>query len=118
MRAELNPMLLTSWGRHRTQLRPRFRTANANSPKGEFTGPVNAWTIDANDQLFKAEEYRNLIVASNQTASSGWEMSLTSRTRSKTSAMRAVRTGSPLSCWSSSANPAPTSFLPSTTLGN
>ena len=66
MRAELNPMLLNKLGVSTTQVASALSSANANKPKGEFTGPVNAWTIDANDQLFKAEQYRNLIVSSKQ----------------------------------------------------
>ena len=66
VRAELNPMLLNKLGVSTTQVATALSSANANKPKGEFTGPVNAWTIDANDQLFKAEQYRNLIISSNQ----------------------------------------------------
>ena len=66
VRAELNPMLLNKLGVSTTQVATALSSANANKPKGEFTGPVNAWAIDANDQLFKAEEYRNLIISSNQ----------------------------------------------------
>ncbi len=66
VRAELNPMLLNKLGVSTTQVASALSSANANKPKGEFAGPVNAWTIDANDQLFKAEQYRNLIVSSKQ----------------------------------------------------
>ena len=66
VRAELNPMLLNKLGVSTQQVATALSAANANKPKGEFTGPINAWTIDANDQLLKANQYRSLIVASNQ----------------------------------------------------
>jgi multidrug efflux pump len=66
VRAELNPMLLNKLGVSTQQVATALSAANANKPKGEFTGPLNAWTIDANDQLLKANQYRSLIVASNQ----------------------------------------------------
>jgi multidrug efflux pump len=66
VRAELNPMLLNKLGVSTQQVATALSAANANKPKGEFTGPLNAWTIDANDQLLKANQYRSLILASNQ----------------------------------------------------
>ena len=66
VRAELNPMLLNKLGVSTQQVATALSAANSNKPKGEFTGPMNAWTIDANDQLLKADQYRSLIVASNQ----------------------------------------------------
>jgi multidrug efflux pump len=66
VRAELNPMLLNKLGVSTQQVATALSAANANKPKGEFAGPVDAWTIDANDQLLKADQYRSLIVASNQ----------------------------------------------------
>jgi multidrug efflux pump len=66
VRAELNPMLLNKLGVSTQQVATALSAANANKPKGEFAGPINAWTIDASDQLLKANQYRTLIVASNQ----------------------------------------------------
>jgi len=66
VRAELNPMLLNKLGVSTQQVATALSAANANKPKGEFAGPVDAWTIDANDQLLKADQYRSLIVASDQ----------------------------------------------------
>jgi len=63
VRAELNPMLLNKLGVSTQQVATALSSANANKPKGEFIGPVDAWTIDANDQLLKASQYRGLIVA-------------------------------------------------------
>ena len=66
VRAELNPMLLNKLGVSTQQVATALSAANANKPKGEFIGPVNAWTIDANDQLLKASQYRSLIVSGTQ----------------------------------------------------
>jgi len=66
VRAELNPMLLNKLGVSTQQVATALSAANANKPKGEFIGPVNAWTIDANDQLLKASQYRGLIVSGTQ----------------------------------------------------
>jgi len=67
VRAELNPTLLNKLGVGIDQVRTALGLANANRPKGEIAGPVNAWAISANDQLFQAEQYKNLLVASNAT---------------------------------------------------
>ncbi len=66
VRAELNPMLLNHLGISTQQVATALSAANSNKPKGEFADAVNAWTIDANDQLLKADQYRSLIVSSNQ----------------------------------------------------
>ncbi|HSK45282.1 MAG TPA: efflux RND transporter permease subunit, partial [Candidatus Binatia bacterium] len=67
VRAEVNPTLLNKLGVGVEQVRAALGAANANRPKGEFAGPVNAWQITANDQLFKAEDYKKIIVAKNNT---------------------------------------------------
>jgi multidrug efflux pump len=66
VRAELNPMLLNKLGVSTQQVAAALSAANANKPKGEFIGPIDAWTIDANDQLLKASQYRSLIVGGKQ----------------------------------------------------
>ena len=65
VRAEVNPMLLSKLGVGVEQVRAALGAANANRPKGELANTVNAWQITANDQLFKAEDYKNIIVARN-----------------------------------------------------
>jgi multidrug efflux pump len=44
-------------------LRTAIAGANVNQAKGSFDGPTRASTIDANDQLKSADEYKSLIVA-------------------------------------------------------
>jgi multidrug efflux pump len=68
VRAEVNPMLANKLGIGLDTIRTALGAANANRPKGELAGPVNAWSIDATDQIFKANEYRNLIVSYNNNA--------------------------------------------------
>jgi multidrug efflux pump len=63
VRAEVNPTLLSKLGVGVEQVRNALAAANANRPKGEFASAVNAWAITDNDQLFKADDYKNIIVA-------------------------------------------------------
>ena len=44
-------------------IRSAISAANATTAKGSFDGPTKSWTIDANDQLSSAADYRSLIVA-------------------------------------------------------
>jgi multidrug efflux pump len=43
-------------------LRTAISAANANGAKGSFDGPTRAFTINANDQLLTADEYKNLVI--------------------------------------------------------
>src|SRR6516225_2588948 len=54
VRAEVNPMQLNQMGVGLDTVRAALTAANANSPKGEVAGPLHAWTVDDNDQIFKA----------------------------------------------------------------
>ncbi|PYX34631.1 MAG: multidrug transporter subunit MdtC [Acidobacteria bacterium] len=63
VRAEVNPTLLNKLGVGLDSVRTALTSANANRPKGELSGPVNAWTLGANDQIFSADQYRRLIVS-------------------------------------------------------
>ncbi len=63
VRAEVNPTLLSKLGVGVEQVRNALAAANANKPKGEVSSAVNAWQIADNDQLFKADDYKNIIVA-------------------------------------------------------
>jgi len=63
VRAEVNPTLLNKLGVGLDTVRTALGSANANRPKGELADPINAWGIGANDQIFRADQYRKLIVA-------------------------------------------------------
>ena len=45
------------------QVRTVLASANANTPKGHFSDGHRMWEVGANDQIFKAVDYRPLIVA-------------------------------------------------------
>ncbi|WP_295442820.1 MdtB/MuxB family multidrug efflux RND transporter permease subunit [uncultured Thiodictyon sp.] len=63
VRVRVNPGVLASYGLGLEDLRTALANANVNQPKGGFDGPTRASTIDANDQIGSAAEYRGLIVA-------------------------------------------------------
>ena len=63
VRVQVDSNILTQLGIGLDQIRAALAAVNANSPKGELTGPAQAWTIAANDQLFTADQYRPVIVA-------------------------------------------------------
>src|SRR5579859_3633986 len=67
VRAEVNPTLLSKLGVGVEQVRAALGAANANRPKGEISNAINAWQITANDQLFKADDYKNIIIETNTT---------------------------------------------------
>ena len=62
VRVELNPMALNKYGIGLEAVRTALSSANSNVPKGHFTGSNRTWTIQDNDQLFKASEYEPLII--------------------------------------------------------
>lgn len=63
VRVELNPMVLNKYGISLEQVRGVLASANANTPKGHFSNEHQTWEVGANDQVFKAIDYRPLIAA-------------------------------------------------------
>jgi len=63
VRIQVNPKALAAYGLSLDDVRTAIGNANTNQAKGSFDGPTRASTIDANDQLRSAEEYRQLIIA-------------------------------------------------------
>jgi multidrug efflux pump len=63
VRIQVNPKALAANGLNLDDVRTYIGTANVNTPKGSFDGPMRASTLDANDQLKSADEYRNLVIA-------------------------------------------------------
>jgi multidrug efflux pump len=63
VRIQANPKALAAYGLSLEDLRLAIGAANVNQAKGSFDGPQRASTIDANDQLRSADEYRKLIIA-------------------------------------------------------
>ncbi|NDP43594.1 MAG: MdtB/MuxB family multidrug efflux RND transporter permease subunit [Aromatoleum sp.] len=63
VRIQVNPKALAAYGLSLDDVRTSIANANTNQAKGSFDGPTRASTIDANDQLKTADEYRQLILA-------------------------------------------------------
>ncbi|MGZ9043643.1 MAG: efflux RND transporter permease subunit [Telluria sp.] len=63
VRIQADTAALASYGLGLDTLRTAIGSANANSAKGNFDGPTRSYAINANDQLLKVEDYKNLIVA-------------------------------------------------------
>ncbi len=62
VRIQANPTALAALGMSIDDLRTAIGSANVNGAKGSFDGPARASTIDANDQLKSADEYRQIII--------------------------------------------------------
>jgi multidrug efflux pump len=54
---------LAAYGLNIDDLRTTLGNANVNTPKGNFDGSMRAYTINANDQIRNASDYKSLIVA-------------------------------------------------------
>jgi len=63
VRIQVNYRQLAAYGLNIDDLRTSLATANVNTPKGNFDGPSQAYTINANDQIRKASDYNDLVVA-------------------------------------------------------
>ncbi|MDD2990942.1 MAG: MdtB/MuxB family multidrug efflux RND transporter permease subunit [Zoogloea sp.] len=63
VRVQVNPQALASAGLSLEDVRSAIANANVNMAKGSFDGPVKATTLDSNDQLQSAEDYRRLTLA-------------------------------------------------------
>ncbi len=62
VRIQANPTALANLGMSIDDLRTAIGSANVNGAKGSFDGPSRASTIDANDQLKSADEYKQIII--------------------------------------------------------
>ena len=62
VRVELNPDAVNKYNIGTDQIAAVLQNANANRPKGEIAGPRNAWQLSTTDQLFKAKDYKPLVV--------------------------------------------------------
>jgi multidrug efflux pump len=63
VRIQADAQRLASNGIGLDTLRTAITNANANSAKGSIDGPVRAFSINANDQLLTADDYKSLVVA-------------------------------------------------------
>ena len=63
VRVQANNLQLAAYGLNIDDLRTTLGNANVNTPKGNFDGPSRSYTINANDQIQKASEYNDLVIA-------------------------------------------------------
>src|ERR1700761_1971803 len=63
VRIQANTRALASYGLNIDDLRTTISNLNVNTPKGNFDGPTQSYTINANDQLHSPDEYLDSIVA-------------------------------------------------------
>ncbi len=67
-RIQIDPARLASYNLSPEDVRSVLAKANVNLPKGSFDGPVQAFTLDVNDQIDNVETYRNIILATHNGA--------------------------------------------------
>jgi multidrug efflux pump len=63
VRIELNPDALSNYGIGLEQVRTILNGANTNTPKGHFSDGMRMWEVGASDQIFKAADYRPMVIA-------------------------------------------------------
>jgi multidrug efflux pump len=63
VRVQINPRAMAAYGLNIDDLRTTLGNANVNTPKGNFDGPAQATTINANDQITDPQQYLDLVIA-------------------------------------------------------
>ena len=63
VRIQFNPQSLAAYGLNIDDVRTTVANFNVNTPMGNFDGPTQATTINANDQVESAAQYANTILA-------------------------------------------------------
>src|SRR5579871_3208175 len=63
VRIRANPTALAAYGLNIDDLRTTISNANVNTPKGNFDGPAQNFTINANDQITDPKLFNDVIVA-------------------------------------------------------
>ena len=63
VRIQADIRALASYGLGLDAFRTAISAANANAAKGSIDGPSRSYTINSNDQLVAASDYKNLIIA-------------------------------------------------------
>jgi multidrug efflux pump len=63
VRVRVNPAALASLGLSLEEVRTALVQSSVNAPKGSFDGARQSYAINANDQIFSAADYRNIILA-------------------------------------------------------
>jgi len=68
VRIQANPTTLAAYGLNLEDLRNALAGNSVNSAKGNFDGPLQDYTINANDQLLSSAAYKSVVVAFRQGA--------------------------------------------------
>ena len=63
VRVRVNPAAVASLGLSLEDVRTALIQSSVNAPKGSFDGARQSYAINANDQIFSAADYRNVIIA-------------------------------------------------------
>src|SRR5215212_9815387 len=63
VRVQIDPREIATRGVGIDEVVSSIRNSNVNLPTGVLNGPYTSYTVQANGQLFKAEEYRRVTVA-------------------------------------------------------
>ncbi len=63
VRVRVNPAAIASLGLSLEDVRTALIQSSVTAPKGRFDGARQAYAINANDQIFSAADYRNVIIA-------------------------------------------------------
>jgi multidrug efflux pump len=62
VRIQVDPAALASMGLNIDNVRAVLQGQNKDEPKGAIDGDLISFTVNANDQLFNADQYKNLII--------------------------------------------------------
>ena len=63
VRVQINPAAIASLGLSLEDVRSAVIASSVNAPKGSFDGARQSYAINANDQIFSADDYKNVILA-------------------------------------------------------
>ena len=63
VRVQIDPAAITAQGLSLEDVRSALVQNNVNAPKGSFDGKQQSYSINANDQIFSAAEFREVIIA-------------------------------------------------------
>jgi multidrug efflux pump len=63
IRIQANLQALAAYGLNIDDLRTTIGNSNSNAPKGSFDGAARSYTINGNDQIQNASDYKNIILA-------------------------------------------------------
>ncbi len=63
VRIQVNPTALASYGINMEDVRNALAANSINAAKGNFDGPQQDYTINANDQLISSADYKQVVIA-------------------------------------------------------